>query len=46
VVHVLAAVLLGVVLAAAGLRGPLEAGISQLGRAIRRAVGPAPTGPP
>ncbi|MCO1658450.1 heparan-alpha-glucosaminide N-acetyltransferase domain-containing protein [Pseudonocardia humida] len=42
VVHVLAAVALGVVVAAAGVRGPLESVISRLSTAIRRAIAPGP----
>ncbi|WP_214407707.1 heparan-alpha-glucosaminide N-acetyltransferase domain-containing protein, partial [Pseudonocardia lacus] len=44
-VHLLAATVLGVALAAGGLRGPLESGISRLSRAIRRAIAPPPAGP-
>jgi hypothetical protein len=40
VVHVLAAVALGVLLAAGGLRGPLEAGLSRLTGTIRGALAP------
>jgi hypothetical protein len=36
--HVVAAVLVGVVLAATRRRGPLEAGVSRVSRAVRRAV--------